>query len=162
MTTRTGSSPTWTDSRYSKGTTHGVGEQPTGPATSTMKDDPAITYTIDLDRGIVISKATAATTVADMKGLFDRLRGDPDFDPSFGQLADYADTRPVHVSSDELRQMAELSAFLPTAKRALIVQPGIQYGLARMYQTMSEQSQTVGVFASQEEALEWVEGGAAG
>ena len=123
-----------------------------------MKDDPAITYTIDVDRGIVISKATAATTVADMKGLFDRLRSDSDFDPSFDHVADYADTRPTHLSSDELREMVELSVFSPTAKRALIVQPGLQYGLARMYQTMSEESQTMRVFASQAEALKWVEG----
>ena len=50
--------------------------------TSAPKDDPAIRYTIDIDRRMVISKATEATTVADMKGLFERLRGDPDFDPS--------------------------------------------------------------------------------
>ena len=126
--------------------------------TSATKDDPAIRYTIDIDRRMVISKATEATTVADMKGLFERLRGDPDFDPSFDHVSDYADVRPTHLTSDELRQIVELSVFSPTAKRALIVQPGLQYGLARMYQAMSERSQTGGVFATEEEALEWMEG----
>ena len=116
----------------------------------------SIKYYIDTQHGIVVSETDVSPTFEEIADLLERLQVDPDFDPSFGHLADYSSSETRGLTSDELRRLAEFAVFAPTAKRAIVVQAGLQYGLGRMYQLIKGDPDTVRLFASKEEALQWL------
>ena len=116
----------------------------------------SIEYHIDTARRIVFTKAIAAPTMETLTAYFARLASDPDFDPMFAQLADYADVEPGTFTSDELRRLAEMTPFALEARRAIVVRPGLQYGLARMYQGMVGDPEGFRLLGTRKEALEWL------
>ena len=88
----------------------------------------------------------------------DRLSADPDFEPTFSQLIDFAGITKVTLSHDEIYDLASRHVFAPGAKRALVTPTMEQFGLARMFQSYRSVKGETGirVFTRMEEALAWL------
>ncbi|HKD50273.1 MAG TPA: hypothetical protein VKB90_05730 [Candidatus Acidoferrum sp.] len=83
---------------------------------------------------------------------------DPDFDPSFGEIADLTEVTQVEVSGDDIREIAQKNIFSPLSRRAIVVPNDVIFGLARMYEILRELQGESGirVFRTLDEALDWV------
>jgi hypothetical protein len=115
-------------------------------------------YKIDKERRLVLSSASGILTSSDALSHQQRLASDPDFDPSFSQIADFTQVSQIRLSPDDIRQLAQRSIFSPHSRRAIIVPNDLAYGFARMFEMLREDQGDVGtrVFRTLEEALNWV------
>jgi hypothetical protein len=115
-------------------------------------------YKIDKERRIVLSSGSGTLSLADAKVHQQRLSKDPDFDPSFSQIADFTQFTQFDLSSEDIRQMAERSVFSAESRRAFIVPNDFAFGLGRMFQILRELAGEKGIHVcrSLEEALDWV------
>ena len=116
-----------------------------------------IFYRIDKARRLVLSTSSGAFTLADALSHQEKLSADPDFDPSFSQIADLTNSTQFDISPDEIRQLARRNIFSPQSRRALIVSNDLAFGLARMFEILRENLGESGirVFRSLDEALNW-------
>jgi hypothetical protein len=115
-------------------------------------------YKIDKERRVVLTSGSGRLTLADSLAHQNRLLNDPDFDPTFSQIADYTQFTQFDLSANDIRQLAERSVFSPQSRRALIVPNDFAFGLGRMFQILRDIAgeQGIGVFRNLEEALDWV------
>jgi hypothetical protein len=116
------------------------------------------TYKIDKERKLVISSGSGVLSGDDLMGHQQRLSNDPDFDPSFSQLADFTQVTRVDLTPEDVRLAAEKNIFSSQSRRAMLVTDDFQYGLARMFEIHREFAGEKGirVFRKIEEALDWV------
>jgi hypothetical protein len=115
-------------------------------------------YKIDKERRLVLTSGSGTLTLADARAHQQKLSKDPDFDCSFSQIADFTQFTKFDLSSDDIRQMAEMSLFSPQSRRAFIVPNDFAYGLGRMFQILRDLAGEKGIHVcrSLEEALDWV------
>jgi len=115
-------------------------------------------YKIDKERRLVLSSATGSFNKEDALGHQNRLRADPDFDPTFSQLMDFTHVTQVLLTPADVKQLAISNIFSKESRRAFLVANDLEFGLARMYEILRENAGERGirVFRSLEEALDWV------
>ena len=115
-------------------------------------------YRIDKERRLVLSTAWARFTFADAVAHKDKLLSDPDFDPSYSEIADFTEITEMVLSADEIRTFAEYDVFSPRSRRAFITLDDEEFGLARMFATLRELRGETGIaaFRTVGEALDWV------
>ena len=115
-------------------------------------------YKIDKERRLVLSTAAGVYCRADAVAHMEKLSKDPDFDPSYSQIADFTQVTEFDISAKEIRELAQKSIFSPDSHRALIAPSDLGYGLGRMFEMLRENQGEMGirVFRSLEEALDWV------
>jgi hypothetical protein len=112
---------------------------------------------IDLALGLVRTREWGEVSDEDLRSLYDRIRADPAFKPSYRQLCDLRDVTRITSSVETLRFLAQLELFAPGAKRAIVVGREVDFGLARLFQTYSEaEGGTVEVFRNMTEAERWL------
>jgi hypothetical protein len=118
----------------------------------------SIDYRIDRARRCVLSTGSGELSYKDGLGHMDRLSADPDFDPTFSQLIDFAGFTKVTLSHDEIYDLASRHVFAPDARRAFVTTTMEQFGLARMFQSYRSVKGETGirVFMSMEEAIAWL------
>lgn len=116
------------------------------------------TYRIDRAARMVLSDATGIFTAEDAWDQINQLLADPLFDPTFGQLLDFSNVGSVNVTPTEIKKLAGVALFTPSARRAFVSPTPLLYGLARMYAAQREmQGDTgLGVFYTMEEARVWL------
>lgn len=115
-------------------------------------------YKIDRENRLVMTTASGTVTLADALAHQEKLRRDPDFDPSFSQLLDVSFVTRLEITSEHVRLLAQSSSFSQNSRRAVLVSNDTAYGLARMFEMLRESAGDTGieVFRSLEEALDWV------
>jgi len=115
-------------------------------------------YKIDKERRLVLSTASGVFSRADAAGHMERLLKDPDFDPSYSQIADFTQVTKIELSAQDVHELAQRSVFSPQSRRALIVPNDVAYGLGRMFGMLRENQGEMGIriFRNLEEALDWV------
>jgi len=117
-----------------------------------------VSYDIDLSRALVVSRWRGPLTEADVRELYDRLRADPAFDPTFRHIADLREVERVEASAEAIGSMARSSAFAPGARRALVAEADAVYGCARMFAAHAELTGSqVRVFRALGDAAQWLE-----
>jgi hypothetical protein len=119
----------------------------------------AVSYTIDVERRLILSSASGEVTGTELLSHQARLIRDPDFDPNFHQLADFTGTTRVSVSSEDVRALAARNIFAPGSRRCVIAPTSEIFGLARMFQTFRELSggkEELQIFRDREEAMRWL------
>ncbi len=93
------------------------------------------------------------------RGTFASLVGDEEVRPPFGLLVDVRNVRNA-PSAGEARAIAEFSNSPGRAvahSTALLVRPGVQYGIARMIQTVAEfRGARIAIFTDEAAALNWL------
>jgi len=115
-------------------------------------------YKIDKERRLVMSTIFGVATMADGLAHQEKLRKDPDFDPSFSQLMDYTHVVRFEITAEDVRTLAQQSIFSPHSRRAMLVSGDLAFGLARMFEALRESfgEQGIRVFRNLDEALDWV------
>ncbi|MEP6491333.1 MAG: hypothetical protein ABJF01_01560 [bacterium] len=122
----------------------------------------AIAYAIDVERGVVMARASGTFVADDIRIIRDQLAVDPAFRSSYNQLFDLRDVTDFAIPSPSIDQISGTSIVEPGVRRALVARSGIQFGLARMFATMSEKhGHIVRVFRDLEAAMQWLLDGAA-
>jgi len=114
-------------------------------------------YSIDPARSLVLSRAWDVLSGADLSRHARTLASDPGFKPDFNQLCDFRDVTEVRADAAAIRELAALNPFGAGARRALVVSSDVVFGMARMYQILTETSpDEFEVFRDLDEALKWL------
>jgi hypothetical protein len=114
---------------------------------------------IDVSRSRVLSTIWGAVTWSDMRDALEEIARHPDFEPEFDQLVDVTRVTTVDASYEDMRRVADLNPFTPTARRAIVGSSDFVYGMARMYETLTADRSLVRVFRSMPEAEAWLNNG---
>jgi len=114
-------------------------------------------YKIDKVLGIVFSLAHGTLSDDEAYSHQDKLRNDPDFDPSFSQLADFTKVAKVDLSTDGIHHLARRNPFGGGSKRAFVAPMDLMYGLARMFQILTDDHpDELTVFRDMQEARKYL------
>ena len=95
-------------------------------------------FTIDSQRGVVITRASGVFTQADFLDHMARLQADPHFNPDFNQIIDCCAITTMDLTPEQIAALAERTAFSAKSRRALVVTSDLHYGLSRMFATYRE------------------------
>lgn len=115
-------------------------------------------YKIDKERRLVMSTMFGVATLADGLAHQEKLRKDPDFDPSFSQLMDFTHVVKIEITAEDVRTLAQQSIFSPDSRRAMLVSSDLAFGLSRIFEVLRESfgEQGIRVFRNLDDALDWV------
>jgi hypothetical protein len=115
-------------------------------------------FQIDVNRGLVRSKATGVLSLPSILDHMDRLVKHPDFRPEFNQIFDFREVSRPALSFEDVTQLAERKVFSPQSQRAFVVSADWQFGYGRMFASMRGGKGEAGimVFRSMGEAVEWL------
>jgi len=114
-------------------------------------------YQLDLENRLVRTRGWGVLTDPEVRDLYDRLRVDPDFEPSFQQLCDLREVTDLKTTADALRALARRPTFAQGVRRAFVVGREVDYGLSRLFQAYSEpQGSVIEVFREWEAAEAWL------
>lgn len=114
-------------------------------------------YEIDVDRRLITCRVWGTFTSAELREHYRRMFIDPRFDPTFIQLGDLREVTDFAVDSETIAQTAAGASFVPGTRRAMVANPGLGYGLARMFAAYSASAgQDIEVFEQVPRAREWL------
>lgn len=114
-------------------------------------------YQIDTSLGVVFSKAWGVLTDEDLLAHREALSRDPDFSPSHSQIYDFSGVTKFEVTPNVVRALGGRSIFSQGSREALVMSSDLGYGFARMFQTLSTNTQrNVMVFQDIAEAYNWL------
>jgi hypothetical protein len=115
-------------------------------------------YKIDRERRLVLSSASGVFSRADAVAHMEKLLKDPDFDPSYSQIADFTQVTKIDLTARDIHELAQRSIFSSHSRRAFIAPSDVAYGLGRMFGMLRENQSEMGirVFRTLEDALDWV------
>jgi hypothetical protein len=121
----------------------------------------AISYRIDPQLGLVHTTATGVLKDEELLAHKRRLAEDPEFKPEMKELSDVRAVERLEVTTEGVRRLVatdqEQAPQLSDYKLALVVSTDIVFGMARMYQTLTEESvENVRVFRELDEARAWL------
>jgi hypothetical protein len=115
-------------------------------------------YRIDKERRFVMSTISGVFTLADGLAHQEKLLKDPDFYIHFSQLLDCTQVTEMQLEPEDVRRLAQRSIFASDARRAILVDSDLAFGLARMFvmfrETLGEKG--IRVFRNLDDALHWV------
>ena len=115
------------------------------------------TYRIDIERKMVFTLTTGTLTDADCLKHRDQLLKDPKMDSSFDQLADCTQVTSFEVSTDGVHALADHNPFGEGSRRAFVVSTDHCYGMARMYQALTDHhAHVLTVFRDLATARNWL------
>ncbi|MEM7515677.1 MAG: hypothetical protein AAF368_01955 [Planctomycetota bacterium] len=99
-------------------------------------------YTIDADRQVIFEKAFGALRDGELASLVRSKLEDPEFRPEFNVLCDFNEADMAAVSSEEIREVAELfrtdSERFAGGRWAIAVSSDLNFGLAQMFTKLAE------------------------
>ncbi len=115
-------------------------------------------YQIDETQSVVWTRCWGVLRDEDILNQQARLRTDPKFRPTLGQLVDTTAVTDVTLSARLMLSMGQSTLFAPEAKRAYLVTKDVVFGLVRMYELYQGMrgQQSVRAFRRREEALAWL------
>jgi len=115
------------------------------------------TYTIDVKRGLVFSKAQGKLNDADLVDHSKRVAADPEFKSDFNQLADFREVTSLEISTETIKEIAADSPYGKGSRRAIVVNSPLAYGLSRIYRAMvDDQGSEIKVFKDYNQACQWL------
>jgi hypothetical protein len=114
-------------------------------------------YTIDLARSLVLSRGWDLVTDRELLAHVRTLTSDPRFARDFRQLVDLRDVTDVRITVSTIREMVRLNPFGAGARRAVVITSDVVFGMARMYQILSDDSpDELQIFRKIDDALRWL------
>lgn len=116
-------------------------------------------YKVDIEQRWVHTMIWGEVSLADILSALEKGLMDPEVDPNFAEIVDLTEMTRMNLSVDEIRVLAQKSAFSLNARRAIVVSVnGPVFEFARMYEILRElQGETgIRIFHTLDEALSWV------
>lgn len=115
-------------------------------------------YTIDAEQRLVRIRAWGTVTDDGARTLYERLRSDPSFDPTYCQLADFREVTDVALTHDVIAGLAANPLYATGVRRAVVVGSDVHYGLARIFSAYATfRGQNVTVFRDLRSAEAWLD-----
>jgi hypothetical protein len=113
---------------------------------------------IDTERKIVFVVIDGDLDDETLISLDDEFRSNPEIKGTYDQVLDLRKARGPAVSSEAVRELARREPFFdPTARRAVVVETALGFGLARLYQGAREdRAGDIRVFRDMDEATRWL------
>jgi hypothetical protein len=116
-----------------------------------------MTYRIDSVHGVVLTSCTGVLTDDDLLAHKRQLADDPNLRPGMVELSDVRGVERLDVTAVGVRQMVMMDEDLQSHRLAIVVSQEVIYGMARMYQSLTEPNNpNVGVFRDMSEARAWL------
>ena len=114
-------------------------------------------FVIDHQQRLVQSKAWGVLVEEDLAATQRGVREDKQFDRMYRQVYDFSDVTQVRVSGKQLQSLAYNSPFSPKARRAIVVNSDVAFGMARMYALMGDRDpDCFRIFRDRPSALAWL------
>lgn len=115
-------------------------------------------YRIDTAQRLIWTRCWGILADSDLAEHQAKIRVDPAFSPTLGQLVDTREVREVAITLPAARALGHSKLFSPESRRAYVVRDDVMYGLARMYELYQELRGTrnVRVFRDRAEAVTWL------
>jgi hypothetical protein len=117
----------------------------------------ALSVTVDVARGLIVTRASGVLTFEDVLSGREQARTHPSFDARYNDLFDLRDVTDIHITGAEMARIAGTSVLSPGVYRAFVVRTQVQYGMARMFSGLAEpHDQHVFVFRDLAVAEAWL------
>jgi hypothetical protein len=115
-------------------------------------------YTIDPSRRLVTTRVWGAATDEDIYEHGRQLRADPQYDPTFRQLADMSGITEILVTTGTIEEISRGGLFVPGTPRAFVASSNdAVFGLLRKYELHADiLGQNVKVFRDLQAAKLWL------
>jgi hypothetical protein len=115
-------------------------------------------YKIDKERKLVLTTGSGFVTKEEVFAHRDQMLKDPDFDPSFSQLADFRRLTNTDITMADLRTIAQKDVFSVRSRRAILVKGDIAFGFAKIFEIYRQLAgaQGIRVFRTTDEAVDWL------
>ena len=115
-------------------------------------------FFIDVELGVVYSKASGRLDLAGGLDHVARLLRHPDFQPKFKQLFDFREVTEMSLSSRDIRELATPTVFSRHSLRAFVVSSDLQFALGRMFEAYRNLAgeREIAIFREMKEALAWL------
>ena len=124
-----------------------------------------ITYEIDVQAGLIVTIATGVLTNQELLEHKRRLSRDPNIRAGMVELSDVRGIDRLEVTAEGVWQFVAHDgadgARFADYRLAIVASEAVVYGMARMYQMMTERSATVAVFKTMSDARAWLGAGTA-
>ncbi len=120
-----------------------------------------ITYSIDRERNVVFTTIRGVLTDDELLDHKKRLTSDPNFKSGMVELSDAREVGELAVTAEGVgrfvTQDSKDSELLKGYKLAIVASEDVVYGMARMYQTLTEKNvPAVRIFRDLDEAKAWL------
>ena len=120
-----------------------------------------ITYSIDHERGVVLTTASGVLTDDELLHHKRKMTSDPNFKPGLVGLSDIREIAELAVTTEGIRSLVKQDALdaerLKGFKLAIVASDDVVFGMARMYQTMTQDNVfNVRIFRDLDEAKKWL------
>ena len=120
-----------------------------------------VTYKINSSKNITLVKGTGKVTARELFEVMRNRAGNNRHNPDYDMLCDFRKVTQVDIQPEELSNLlstdARLHLFSAGRKVAVVASTNIVYGVARMYEMLSEQlPQQIMVFREMDKAKEWL------
>jgi len=119
----------------------------------------SFSYVVCKKERLVISSGSGCVTWSEIKKRQDQAKADANFDPEFNQLVDLRAVTRFEMSSEQARVLARRMIFSFTSKRAFIAADPSVFGVANMWEIVTELSDNpsqIRVFSDLQSALKWL------
>lgn len=116
-------------------------------------------YLIDKERRLIISAGWDRVSYAEILAHRNRLKGDPDFDPTYNELVDGRAVTQLDLTLDQAKTVARTSTLSSSSRRAIVATDLTLLGMARLAEAYSGPSrgrEEARVFHDLRAALEWL------
>jgi hypothetical protein len=115
-------------------------------------------YKIDKERKFVLTTGSGCLTKEEVFTFQDQMKNDPDFDPTFSQLADFSQLTGSAVCIGDLQSFAQRDAFSIHSRRAIVVKGDLAFGFAKIFELYRRLAGASGirVFRTLDEASDWL------
>jgi hypothetical protein len=118
---------------------------------------------IDKTIGLIRTTATGRVTGDELVAYYHRLRSHPDFRSNLNEIFDLSEVDGADVAAADVRRLSgvteEFTRRGATVKVAIIAPRDLEFGFARMYEMLQDQSMNdVRVFRDRAEAEGWIFG----
>lgn len=123
-----------------------------------MEPRLAMKYTIHQSIRIVVTTWSGRLTDSSLTSSYMELFNDEAWNPDFNELADFRDADVSQITKKGLEAIADMSfEFEGNKKSAILVSQDLSFGLARIYEVLTESSsETARVFRDPIIALAWL------
>ncbi len=119
-----------------------------------------VTYRIDRERRRAVGSAIGTVSAQEFLDQQAAMALDPDFEPDFDQLYDLRKMKNFGGAANNVSALAVASPFATGSRRALVASSDVIFGLARMFQTLSDESGgEIQIFRDMDAAEAWLEEG---
>lgn len=117
----------------------------------------AVGFAINIELQLVLVKAWGTLTSTELIGATDAIHGMPEFQRAQRELGDYREVADFELDGAAIQRLAAQSMFPPAARRAVVVNAEVAFGIARMYQMLREKpGDGLRVLRDMDEAVSWV------